>query len=308
MKRETPDDSSRAARRGGWLSRRGLLAAPALALAGLPAVSAAPVELKLFLLAGQSNMAGADSVLPGSDGLLQIESDRATLFTGTPLSGAASADFKPWGSVRGHKAAKPPYGDRPVIGPEVGFERRLYEAGLRNLALIKVWANYPRTETVWPWGEGGALHTRWMNFADERIAELEAAGYVPKVAGFVWHQGIDDAIHGRFAAEYLSHLKQLAADLRRRFRAEGAPFVLARSVNSPIARSITGHGPNDPMAVVRRLQESAAKEIPLCGWVDVDDLPNVVQHHFSADSQLIIGRRFGDLFLKLARAGSESAR
>ena len=32
--------------------------------------------------------------------------------------------------------------------------------------------------------------------------------------------------------------------------------------------------------------------IPRAVWIDVDDLPNVNTHHFSADSQLVIGQRF----------------
>ena len=54
------------------------------------------------------------------------------------------------------------------------------------------------------------------------------------------------------------------------------------------------------MALVRRAQVKVAESVPSAAWIDVDDLPNVNTHHFSADSQLAIGRRFGEAFLKLA--------
>ena len=53
------------------------------------------------------------------------------------------------------------------------------------------------------------------------------------------------------------------------------------------------------MAVVRRSQVKVGESIPFAAWIDVDDLPNVNTHHFSANSQLVIGQRFGDAFLKL---------
>ncbi len=255
----------------------------------------------VFVFAGQSNMAGADSVIPNPPGFVSTEADRRTLFTGAPvLEGSRSPDYCPWGEMRGHRATNPRYGEAPVHGPEVGFARRLHEKGVRDIAIVASWANFGRDATEWPWRDGGELHRPWLAFVDARLAELRDRGFTPRVRGFVWHQGIDDAIHGKLAPHYEAHLTALIAALRRRFDAPEAPFVLARSVNSPIARRITGAGADDPMAVVRRAQVAVGEQGVRTAWVDVDDLPNVVQHHFSAASQLVIGRRFGDAYLKFA--------
>ena len=48
------------------------------------------------------------------------------------------------------------------------------------------------------------------------------------------------------------------------------------------------------MAVVRRSQVKVGESVPFAAWIDVDDLPNVNTHHFSADSQLVIGKRYVD--------------
>jgi hypothetical protein len=179
----------------------------------------------------------------------------------------------------------------------------LDEAGITNIAIVAAWANFSRTAEAWPWREGGDLNQAWLAFVEERLAELRARGFEPRVRGFVWHQGIDDAIHGRLAAQYQSNLTALIVFLRQRFTTPDAPFLLARSVDSPIAKRTTGEGSNAPMAVVRRAQVAVGETVTNAAWVNVDDLPNVAQHHFSAESQLVIGRRFGDAYLRLAAPG-----
>lgn len=259
-------------------------------------------RLNVFLFAGQSNMAAADSVIADPPGFQSTEADRKTLFTSAPvMDGARSPDYYAWGEVKGHHCRNPRYGDKLVHGPEVGFTRSLYAAGVKDVAIIKVYGNFSREAVTWPWAEGGEMYQRWVQFADERLAELKERGYETRVRGFVWHQGIDDAIHARLAPRYQENLTGLIGTLRKRYARKRTPFVLARSVNSPIARRISGSGSEDPMAVVRRAQVAVGEGVPGAAWIDVDDLPNVVEHHFSAESQLAIGLRFGEAWLKLER-------
>ncbi|MSU50286.1 MAG: hypothetical protein EXS37_14570 [Opitutus sp.] len=252
--------------------------------------------INVFLMAGQSNMAGADSIVPVPPGFISTEADRQTLFTCAPATeGARSSRYYPWGELKGH-VGRP---DELTHGPEVGFARRLHEAGIRNIAIVKVFANFKRDATAWPWREGGKLFTPWMAFVDERLAELRERGFEPQVRGFVWFQGIDDAIHGKLAAHYEQNLADLIAALRRRHGSADTLFILARSVDSPIGKRQGGAGPDGAMAVVRRAQVAVAGKVPRAAWISVDDLPNVNQHHFSAESQLVIGRRLGDAYLEL---------
>jgi len=251
--------------------------------------------VNVFLLAGQSNMAGADSEVAVPPGFQQTAADRATRFTTAPLpEGEKSPVFVPWGEIKGHLVK-----DRLSHGPEVGFARALHAAGWKNVAIIKVHANFRRDVSQWPWGDGEPLFKAWTTFVDARLAELIADGHVPRVRGFVWHQGIDDAIHGKLAEQYEQNLSDLIGVLRKRYAAEEAPFVLARSVMSRIAQQASDPDNSSPMALVRKAQERVGDTQPLSAWIDVDDLPNVNTHHFSADSQLVIGQRFGKAFLKL---------
>jgi len=250
--------------------------------------------LNVFLLAGQSNMAGADSEVAVPPGFEQTDADRGTLFTTAPLPGGEqSRQYVPWDEVRGHESK-----GKLVHGPEVGFARTLHAAGWRNLAIIKVHANFGRDVQDWPWSERGSLFDAWTSFADARIAELVAKGHTVRVRGFLWHQGIDDAIHGKLASHYERNLSDLISVLRNRYADEHAPFLLARSVNSRIAQPDPNAGNDTPMAVVRRSQVNVGKSVSFAAWIDVDDLPNVNTHHFSADSQLVIGKRFGEALLK----------
>lgn len=261
------------------------------------AAAAEQPTVNLFLLAGQSNMAGADSVVLVPPGFDPTAADLQAKFTTAPVpDGEAAAEYLPWGPIRPH-AASPP--GKPVHGPEVGFVRALDASGWRQIAIIKVYANFGRDVSTWPWAEGEPLFQEWTRFVDARVAELAQEGAAVRVCGFLWHQGIDDAIHGALAHQYQQNLTALIGSLRRRYATETTPFVLARSVNSRIAEPRPDPAGKSPMAMVRNAQVATAESVPVCAWINVDDLPNVNTHHFSAESQLEIGRRFATALLML---------
>ena len=61
--------------------------------------------IKVFILAGQSNMAGADSEVAVPPGFQQTAADRATRFTMSPLpDDETSKQYVPWGEIRGHQS------------------------------------------------------------------------------------------------------------------------------------------------------------------------------------------------------------
>jgi hypothetical protein len=266
---------------------------------GIGVLAADQGAVHVFLLAGQSNMAGADSEVAVPPGFQQTAADRATLFTTAALpDGEKSPRYVPWGEMKGHEAK-----GKLVHGPEVGFACSLHAAGWKDVAIIKVYANFGRDVRDWPWGEGGELFSAWTKFVDARLAELAAEGRTPRVRGFVWHQGIDDALHGTLAAEYERNLTDLIRVLRKRYASDETPFVLARSVDSRIVQRQPDPDQQIPMAQVRRAQVKVGESVPYAAWINVDDLPNVNTHHFSADSQLIIGRRLAEAFLALQKNG-----
>ncbi len=264
-------------------------------------------SFQVFLFAGQSNMAGADAIVPDPPGFVQQEADRVSLFTYGPGPGKAQTPgYHPWGDIRGHPWSRGDSAPRIIHGPEVGFGRRLYAADVRDIAIIKVAGNIPLQEPRWLWGSGETFFENWTGFVDDRLAELQRQGHGYTVAGFVWHQGIDDGLNPARARTYGENLRQLIAALRQRYGSPNAPFILARSVYSEIAVKRTGSGPASPMALVRAAQVAVAEEDPHAAWIDVDDQENVRIHHFTSPGQLVLGRRFADAYLGLAGSSTTS--
>ena len=264
-------------------------------------------NLQAFLLAGQSNMDGADALVAGTgiedlaEAGLQTEADRMALFCNSKVGDHPVGS--PWGDIRGHAGTSfwDPQDEhgRPIYvhGPEVGFARALFAAGERAIAIIKVSGNIPCPPTgrAWPWSKGeksgsADYYGQWQAFAQNRLAELTAGGHSWEVAGFVWHQGTDDGVNGESTETYAERLTDLIAALRADYQAPNAPFILARSANSPIASPAR-------MAPIRKAQMEVAEGDPLAAWIDVDDQPTVNRHHFTAAAQLTVGQRFAEAYL-----------
>jgi len=264
-------------------------------------------SFQVFLFAGQSNMAGADAIVPDPPGFVQQEADRVSLFTYGPGPGKEETPgYHPWGDIRGHPWSRGDAAPRIIHGPEVGFARRLHEAGVSDIAIIKVAGNIPLKEPGWLWSPGKSFFQDWTRFVDDRLAEIRRPGHRYTVAGFVWHQGIDDGLNPPRARSYGENLRKLIAALRHRYGSPRAPFILARSVYSQIAVKRTGDGPASPMALVRAAQVAVAEEGPYAAWIDVDDQEKVRIHHFTSPGQLVLGRRFADAYLGMARTPTAS--
>jgi Carbohydrate esterase, sialic acid-specific acetylesterase len=258
------------------------LIASLLCLSGCQRWLSSSPRTKVFIFAGQSNMLGADALIDPelktvdlSDLQQQTVEDLASWFT---LGGQCS---HAWGDIRGHATLS--FAERELDGqtfkghgPEVGFNRAL--GG--GIAVIKWTGNFSALENGRsPWVGTGSFWTEWQKFVDERLESLDMPY---EVAGFVWAQGIDDALVQRSHDDYIADLRQLIADLRAKYG--NVPFVLARSVNSEVAGV-------DAMRPIRQAQLEVAAE-PGNAWVDLDDLgPYVNIHHLTAQGQLTFGSR-----------------
>jgi hypothetical protein len=271
-------------------------------------------EKKVFLFAGQSNTAAADALIGGNGvkdlaGLgSQTEADRSTRFTFGMNFVATGPLSYAWGDVRGHRgvsrgAAEPPH---YVHGPEVGFARTLYSHGVRDVAIIAVSSNVPTPPKgpEWPWTNKDATtaspdyYGRWSSFVNARLAELTSNGDTYTVAGFVWDEGIDDAINRATQAQYTANLSRLVAMLRSDYGKPTTPVLIVRSKSAMV--------PKAAMDAIREAQVAVSKADRHAAWVSSDDLPNANIHHFPATSQLVIGQRLGDAYLALTMSKSSA--
>ena len=252
-------------------------------------------------------MAGADALIEPKAGLrdlvevgTQTAADRETLFTFGARFDPTHLHSYAWGEIRGHggvangKLTSPEGALYRVIGPEAGLARTLAAKGWRGVAIIKAAANFQQLENGRsPWVRPNAHWTQWTAFVHARLAELRQVDGEVRVGGFVWHQGIDDGLLGRSQAAYEADLRQLIADLRTEFGTPTTPFILARSVDSPVAGKAK-------MAPIRRAQVMVAESAAHAAWIDTDDLgPYQRQHHLSAKAQLIAGQRLGEALARI---------
>lgn len=237
-----------------------------LALAASPFATAATKPVRVFILAGQSNMEGAgqikaDSKRNGGLGSLEfLVKDAATAKRFAPLVDSA-------GQWRTRDDVWISYLDRQgpltvgfgarkeTIGPELGFGWVLGDALDEPVLLIKcAWGGKslaidfrPPSAGRPPYslgekGDAAITHDPGIlgKYYRETLALTKAAlanlkDLVPGsdgryvLSGFGWHQGWNDRINDSFNAEYESNLAHFIRDLRKDLGAPALPFVIAET-------------------------------------------------------------------------------
>lgn len=222
----------------------------------------APKDMKLFLLIGQSNMAGRGKV---------EEQDKVT----NPNIFMLTKDLK-W-----VVAKDPVHFDKGAAG--VGlcseFARDLHKADPRStIGLI-------------PYAMGGSSLDQWQPGKPLYTAALARAKEAMKQgarAGILWHQGESDA-KPELIATYPTRFETMIKQLRTDLGAENVPVL--------IGEVIPGHGNHDALNVA--LAETA-KNTPTAALVSSADLGKKQLHYDSADYRAL-GKRYAEVFLKIVK-------
>lgn len=231
-----------------------------------PFAAAAPKPVRVFILAGQSNMEGqgfiaADPKRNGGQGSLEyVVKDAAT-----------AAHFKQLVDANGHWRTRDnvwiTYLDRtgPLtvgygvnkerIGPELGFGWVMGDALEEPVLLIKcAWGGKSLAVDFRPPGAGkipyelskkdqeaiaqdpgivGKYYRETVSRTKAALANIKQ--FVPgsdghyELAGIGWHQGWNDRINDKFNAEYEANLTQFIKDIRKDLSAPSLPFVIAET-------------------------------------------------------------------------------
>ena len=185
----------------------GLIVSLCVASASASAEGVRPV--KIFLLGGQSNMAGqlkeywADVQSPYKDPFPQIQI---------------------WHNKRNQWA---PLAPSHRLGPEISFghaiakalpndEVRLVKYAINGTALYNDWAP-----------TAGPQYIGFMKAAQRALADLEANQVPYEIAGMLWLQGESDAKEN-MGAEYEKNLSAFIEHMRRQFKTPEMPFIIAR--------------------------------------------------------------------------------
>ncbi|WP_437767903.1 sialate O-acetylesterase [Sorangium sp. So ce281] len=314
--------------------KRSCIALAAFVLSLSAPALAQPV--KVFVLAGQSNMVGygVGRQLPVE---LQSQPDvwydhyNPDARDGGPYAAATSAD---WGPLE-------PKGEARRYGPEITFGRAIAAAYPEHrIAIVKMAQG--GTNLVEHWGRGlapdpevlyksqlyhallGNLDSatyegdRALRYPEEAtrldgaLARLESEGYAYEIAALIWMQGENEA--GWSAAfSYGDTLRGFIATIRADLGVPGLPVVLGRVSDNlyPANGGPIAAGKEANIDAVRAAQVTVAEEDPRVAWVDTDDFtaraPDDAYHFDSAAYQLL-GERFAEAYLALVREeGSSTA-
>lgn len=300
-------------------------------LIGLAAAETKPI--KVFILAGQSNMEGQGVVdldhpkhYNGGKGTL----NRVIAETKKPERYAHLKDAKGDWVIRedvfvryrtprelkkgGLSIGYAVYPGKHHIGPEFQFGHVVGDHFDEPVLLIKTcWGGKSLFKDFRPpsaGGETGDFYLKMLAEIQEALDQMETEfphlrsnGH--DIAGFVWFQGWNDMFDEKARAEYADNLVHLVSDVRKALKKPELPIVIGELGNG-------GPKASKNMLAIRRAQAQAAARIQPEGsaiFVKTSDFarpkeesPNVGHgHHWfgNAESYFLIGDVLGRATLKL---------
>ncbi|MBS0198178.1 MAG: hypothetical protein JSR77_15600 [Planctomycetes bacterium] len=310
----------------------------------VPTANAAePRPLKVFILAGQSNMQGQAVVdLAGKD----YNDGRGTLES-LMKDPAKQLLFKNLKDERGHWRVRDdvwvryqpedrplqtgpltlgftPYGDQHHLGPELQFGHVIGDALDNPVLLIKTaWGGKSLYVDFRPPSAGGATgpyYTLMIRQVHEALANVkkefpQAAAAGEEIAGFVWYQGWNDGCDPKHAVpEYESNLVNLIKDVRKDLGVPNLPVVIGE---------LTGPWVKAPAEwdQLRKAQAAAAARPEFAGNVlfvpthdfvrKPEDSPNPGHGHHefgNAETYFLVGDALGKGMLSLLEPGKPTAK
>lgn len=234
-------------------------------------------DFHLFLLAGQSNMAGR-GVLEPQD--LEAHANVLTL--------DRSGEWVP--------AVDPIHFDKPIagVGPGRSFGLAIAEHDSSVTIGLIPCAVGGSAITAWvPAGKDSATNTHPYDDALNRVRRALKDGVLKAI---LWHQGESDA-NPEAAPLYKERLRALVAKLRSDIGDSTLPFI---------AGQLGQFGRNDWNDVIDRSQRELAVEVPYMAFVNSDGLAHKGDSlHFSAEAARIFGKRYAHAYLKIRTAKTD---
>lgn len=234
-----------------------------LSLTGVARPEGRPKPIKVFILAGQSNMEGKAKVA-----LLRYQAEQPATrrqFQHLRAGGRWRERDDVWIKFLDRKGKLTVgYGSPGCIGPELGFGFTVGDHYREQVLLIKTaWGGRSLYRDFRPPSAGlpprpvlekmladrrkrqpgatlddvkvtfGASYRAMLTEINDTLAHLKTyfpsyAGQGYDIAGFVWFQGWNDMIDARYTAEYTRNLIHFIDDVRRDLKSPGLPFVIGQ--------------------------------------------------------------------------------
>lgn len=276
-------------------------------LLSLIGVMNAGEKLKVYILAGQSNMQGYGYISKGKDGDLDYaakngfeylkdnsgkwaEREDVWFFHKHPKAGTKNCNLKVGlGANTGS------------VGPELAFGHIIGNHHKEQVLLIKcAWGGQPiggsfRPPSSGPMADGSSPEYMGVKYRAVISETKEVLGNIKKyfpaykgqgyeIMGFFWHQGWNDGCNRQFTQEYEVNMVNFVKDMRKDLELPNLPFIIATS-------GMGGKGGN-----VYNAQVAAAAKVDNCYAIDTirfrgHKVGRQISHWYnSAESYCKIGR------------------
>ncbi|MGB2823795.1 MAG: sialate O-acetylesterase [Phycisphaerae bacterium] len=267
------------------------------ALAGPGEGSTRPV--KVYLMAGQSNMVGPGSNTYVRENHPELMKPRKDVWCVN--AGKVSGPLRP-GYGYGESSFGLELTMGHVLGDAVENAIVLFKTGTGGTTLHRNWR--PPSAVRRAGGEVGPLYTRMIRRFHNMLAHLDEVlpalnGRPVELAGFVWFQGENDCCAreegGKGYWEYYEeNLRDLIGDVRREVGVAELPVLIVQ-INDGCWDGLPRRGGT----VLRPIQRKVAENDPHGTWIETCDLNS--GYHYDSASHITIGRRAGKALLPFIR-------
>ena len=281
--------------------------------------------VRVFVLAGQSNMVGAGRVQGDparNDGMGSLEwmvekapdRDRYARLRKEDGSWVERDDVLIWFLGR-QGGLRPGFGaNENAIGPELGFGTIVGDAFDEPVLLVKIaWGGKAIGKEFRPPSSGGEVGSEYTMLvkqiesvmADPSASFPELKGRRFELSGIGWHQGWNDRVNQAFNDAYEENLSNLIRDLREDLDHPALPFVIAET-------GMSGPEEKHPRALSLMAAQAAVAERPefegTVGFVGTrafyrppDRSPSGQQYHWNsnAETYFLIGEAMGRAMMEL---------
>ncbi len=242
--------------------------------------------VKVFLLAGQSNMdgCGVGEELPEK---YRITPKNVNLWD-NKLKTWVELGETSFSNARNHQ-----------FGPEMEFSHRMSKAYPdHNIRIIKTSGG--GTKLFNQWIPEGGMYRRFNINIRNALHNLDSINQIYEICGMLWMQGESDSETFEMASAYEENLKIFFYAIREEMNVPELPIVMSR-ISSCLLKETPWVFDQTP--IVQKAQEAVADTDPNVLIINTDKLSTLWDNtHFDTKAQLKLGGKMAKLMLKALKS------